>query len=105
MSAGRMTLFKTPNYEFSILLDGQQFLIAVEFNRILDRYVMRMFDNDRNEIFASRTMVLGTDLFRGTSSQLRNQIAFLFDKSGTGTELSIDNANEIVFLNHVDSVI
>lgn len=105
MSAGRINLFKTPNYEFSILLDGQQFLIAIEFNRVLDRYVMRLFDNDRNEIFASRTMVLGTDLFRGTNEKTRNQIAFLFDNSETGTELSIENANEVVVLNHVDPVI
>ncbi len=85
------------NYKHSITLAGKLFFLQYQFNKVLDKFTMSMFDENEDVIFAGRAIVLGTsNLFRGSDSRIPSNFVFAMDLTETHTEPNFENIGDSV---------
>ena len=83
------------NYRYSIQLDGKIFFLLFQFNKVLDKYTLGLFDENEDPIFTGRAIVLGVvNLFRGSDSRIPGDIVFVVDFTETNTELDFDTIGD-----------
>lgn len=64
------TNFVDAHYKYSINLSNRQYFITFNFNNTLQRWVMRLQDENENFIFSGRTVKLFAIMLRGTDERL-----------------------------------
>ncbi len=85
------------NYKYSITLNGATFFIKFQFNKVIDKFTMSLFDQNEDVIFAGRAVVLGTsNLFRGSDARIPSDFVFALDLTETHTEPNFENIGDSV---------
>ncbi len=85
------------NYKYSITLNGTIFFLKFQFNNVLDKFTMSLFDQNEDVLFAGRAVVLGTsNLFRGADERIPSDFVFAVDLTETHTEPNFENIGDSV---------
>ena len=64
------TSFDDSHYKFSINLSTRKYFMIFNFNNTLQRWVMRLQDEDGNFIFSGRTVKIWAKLLKGADDRL-----------------------------------
>lgn len=96
MAEVRLPIVKgNSNYKYSITLDGKIFFLRYQFNKVLDKFTLSLFDENEDSIFTGRAIVLGVfNLFRGADLRIPGDFVLVVDLTETNTELDFDTIGD-----------
>ena len=93
------------NYKYSITLNGKIFFLLFQFNKVLDKFTLSLFDENEDPIFTGRAIVLGTiKLFRGSDPRIPSDFVFAVDLTETHTEPNFENIGDDTQVVYVGSL-